>query len=330
MKLRVIVLLSVLCVPTGAFGDVAASLGGGASFDTSEVPQVQPSADFTLLGSGDWVPTDSLSLYVDWNAGGSFQPLVNGLTGLFALTVDGSYLVDRFLARLSVASVANPSTIDPYYGAATTELLLSYGGTERSVYLAPRFSYVIESTSSMEASGTLGAALLLFDSLLVKPHMEAALSLPDGIAGGWRIGPALTGDWYPGGPLTLGGELGYTKSVSPIATPLVAGGAALPLETWDRYRAAASLSWLMGKGIGGSLRVPVDYYLMTYDAFDGATDLGVPTWRLELGPRLDLTIPLSATADLVLSGAGSVTLSNNSVERQMNLSLASHIELQLE
>lgn len=330
MKSRVLFLLCILCAATDAFGDVAASLGGGARYDESEAPQVQPSADFTLLGSADWVPTDTVSLYLDWNAGGSFEPLVNGLSGLFALTVDGSYLVDKFLARLSIASLANPSTTDPFYGAATTELLLSYGGTERSIYLAPRFSFVAETTPSMEASGNLGAALLLFDALLVKPHLEMAMSVPGGVASGWRVGPAVSGDWYPGGPLTLGCELSYTKSVSTAVAPLVVGGAALPLDTWDRYRGEAALSWLIGKGMGASLRLPADYYLMTYDAFDGTTNLGVPTWRLELGPQLDLTIPLSRKADLVLSGTGNLTFSNNSVERQSSFSVTSHIELQLE
>ncbi|HUX21758.1 MAG TPA: hypothetical protein VMW69_11005 [Spirochaetia bacterium] len=328
MKKRLVILLLAVFSITRAFGEVTASIGGGAAVDGAI--QVAPTLDFAVLGDHSFVPTDRIGLYFDWSAGGSSDLSTASLNGLLALTGDVSYISDKILARLSVSSVANPSTVDDFYGAASADLLLSYGGPERSLFVVPRLSVVENAGTTFEASAEVGAALLLFDSLLLKPIIDAGTAVPGGPSTSWRIGPSATLDWYPAGPFTASLQLGFARSHSVLESTLVVGGRLLPLDSWDRYSASAGVTWYFNRGLSLSGVIPCDYYRKSYVAYEGAVDLGVPAWLVELSPTVDFTIPLSTEVDLVISGKGSFGLSNNSDERTTSASAMVHFELHLD
>jgi len=321
------VLLLFLVGSTSLAAETTLSAGVGTTFDPYAANPVSPSIDATLLGDLSWVPTDRLGFFMDWSAGGGYEPLPKVASALAATTVDGSYVVDKFLTRLSVSSVASYSSAEPFYGAASSELLFSYGGPEFSIYAAPRFSLVETTYLAMQVGGRAGIALLLADSILLKPAIEGGMTVPGGAAAGWTLMPSLSLDWYAGGQLTLGIKGGYRRSYSTVLSTLVSGGALLPLDTYERVFLVADASWLTKKGLTISARLPANYTLKSYDAYDGSVSLGTPAWLAELLPEASITIPISKQTDIVVSADGDLGISNNIIEQVSAVSLTARVEL---
>ena len=330
MKRTYTALLLAIAFAPITFADTIVSIGGGASYDNTASVQVQPLVDLALLGAYSWLPTDRLGLFADVSAGGTYEPLSGVVAGLLAASADASYMSDGYLMRLSVSSVANPSTADVFYSASSADLLLSYGSPAGSISIAPRFSLVEESGTTAALSGRIGLAWLFFDSMLVKPSIEGGMDVPGGVSTAWHLNPALDFDWYPGGSITLAVRAGYARSFSTSYSSLVSGGVLLPLDSWERYSLSAELSWLLSKGVSLTAKVPCDYYLKNYDAFSGVTDLGVPAWVVNLSPTIDLGIPVSEQTDFVLSLQGNFDLSNSDIERKNSAAIKAHFEFHLE
>lgn len=327
MTRRLLFITLMLCAALPAWADLTLSSGGKLDVDSTTGYQPSPAVDATVLGDLSWTPSEHLGFYGDYSAGGSYAPISGAQTGLAATTLEGSYIAKEFLSRLSLSGVVNLSSEEPFYGAATSELLLSYGGPERSFFAAPRFTLVEENGLRTMAGGRLGAAVLVSDLLLVQPSLEGGVSVPGGVAAGWYLDPHCKIDSYTGVNLSLGLIAGYRKSYSTVLSSLVAGGPLLPLDTYDRFYLEGSLAWLFSKGMSLSAELPVDYTRKTYDATDGTTSLGVPTWLVGMRPSVELTLPLAKKLDLVVSLGGSLVLSNDAVERLTALSTGVHLEL---
>lgn len=327
MKRALFVLCLALWSALSAHGEVTLSAGGGLNVDTSAADLFSPQIDATLLGDHSWVPSDRLGIFGNWSGAGSYRPVSGEGTGLFLASLHSSYMVNRFLSRLSVSGVANLSTVDPFYGAASSELLFSYGGPAFSLFTAPRFSLIEDSGTTAIVGAKLGSAILLADTLLMKPVIEAGVSLPGGAFTSWYVNPTFSFDRYAGGPITVGLAGGYKKSSSDRLSALVAGGRLLPLDTWDRFSLSANLLWLIGKGASLGAELPVDYTVKSYDAFDGTLDLGVRAWTVSAEPSVELTVAMSSIVDLVISADALFTFSNNVVERQVAVSTGVHLEV---
>lgn len=325
-RLRFILLL-VSIASASVSAETTLSAGGGARVDPMTANPLSPFVDTTLLGDMSWIPGDRIGFFMDWSAGGGYEPLLNAVNGLAAATVDGSYMAGTFLARLSLSSVASYSTEDAFYGAGSSELLLSYGGPEFSVFAAPRYSIVETTYLSMQAGGRLGTSFLVADSFLIKLAVEGGVAIPGGTASGWSLMPSLALDWYSGGQLTMGMKGGYRKSYSTVLSTLVTGGPLLPLDTYDRLFLEANASWLTKKGVTIAARLPADYTLKAYNAFSGSVDLGTPAWLAELTPELSYSVPLGEHTDLVTYLNGDFGFSNNLVEQASAVSAAVRFEL---
>lgn len=327
MKRVLVALCLALYSALSVGAEVTLSTGGVLNVDSSAAELFDPQIDATALGDHSWVPTDKIGFLADWSGSGSYRPISGRATGFFLASLHASYMAGKFLSRLSLSGLADLSTEEPFYGAASSELLFSYGGPAFSLFGAPRLSLVEDSGTTALAGARIGSAILLADSFLMEPVFEAGLSLPGGAYSTWYINPSFAVDRYAGGPITVGFAAGYKKSSSSRQSALVAGGPLLPLDTWDRFSLSGNLLWLIGRGATFAAELPVEYTLKSYDAFDGAVDLGVRAWTVGLGPGVELTMAMSSIVDLVFSADTLFVLSNNAVERQVAVSAGVHLEV---
>lgn len=328
-RLQLLLLLAALS-SASAGAETTAAAGGGVAFDSSTTAAAAPTIVSTLAGDLSWLPTDSLGAFLDWSAAGSYQPLDGSVSALAAITASSSYLSGKFLGKLSLSSAANLSSADPAYGAVSSELLLSYGGPALTVFTAPRFALVEDSGISMDLGGRVGMALLLADRVLVTPSLEAGISVPGGISSGWFLVPAAALSWYAGGGFTLDLAAGYRRSYSVRLTPLVTGGAALPLDTYQRGFFSAETTWVGKRGVAVAAGIPISCTEKTYDAYDGGIDLGVPTWLVEMRPTVQVSLPLTTALQLVFTVDGRFDVSNNTVEQAVAVSTTAQLQLHLD
>ena len=328
-RLQLLLLLAGLCT-VSAGAETTAAAGGGVTFDSSSTALVTPTLVATLAGDSSWLPTDRVGAFFDWSAAGSYDPFAAGSSALATATASTSYLSGTFLGKLSVSSVATVSTTDPFYGAVSSELLLSYGDPGASVFAAPRFTIVEDSGVSMDVGGRMGVAVLVAEKLLIKPSFEAGVSVPGGFPSGWFYTPRLALSWYSGGGWTLDLSGGYSRSSSVRLASLVTGGQLLPLDTYQRGFLSAEATWVGNRGTVLSLGLPVSYTDLTYDAYDGGVDLGVPAWLVDLQPTAQLSIHLTNALDLLFTVDGTFDFSNNTLQQTTAFSATTQLQLRID
>lgn len=328
-RLQLLLLLTVLTA-AAARGETTAAAGGGVTFDSTSAALVTPTVVATLAGDLSWLPSNRLGAFLDWSAAGSYEPFAASSSALATATASTSYLSEKFLGKLSVSTVADFSTTEPFYGAASSELLLSYGDPSVTVFAAPRFTLVEDSVISMDLGGRVGVALLVAQTLLVKPSLEAGVSVPGGFASGWYYTPSLSLSWYSGGGLTLDLSGGYSRSFSTRLSSLVSGGPLLPLDTYERALLSIDATWAGHRGAALTVGLPATYTRLTYDAYDGGVNLGVPSWLLDVQPTAELAIHLTDALDLLFTVDGSFDFSNNSVQRSTAFSTTTQLQVRVD
>ncbi|HUW40123.1 MAG TPA: hypothetical protein VMV90_03880 [Rectinemataceae bacterium] len=155
---------------------------------------------------------------------------------------------------------------------------IGFEGFSVSTYFTPRFVY--DSSDDGGAELGLGSALsILAGQTVLKPNLDlSAAQAPDGTRS-LSLRPGLGLSWYPGLPLALSGETGFTRSWYPGGgmSDEVSAGAELygalgdtvlfRAKAWaavetaglvlDRSAGSAELSFLVAALRSGELRAPV-------------------------------------------------------------------------